>query len=118
MDKYCITSNYTINEAVDNINTNNQRAAIVLNENKKVIGVISQGDIIRALADGRDFYSRIKGLVRPNFYYLNEKDMSVAYRIFRDHMITLLPIVDDKFNLIDVVTIGDIYTYMEARRNG
>ncbi len=115
MDKYCITSNYTINEAVDNINLNNQRAAIVLNENKKVIGVISQGDIIRALADGKNFYSRIKGLVRPNFYYLNERDMNMAYKIFRDHMITLLPVVDNGFNLLDVVTIGDIYAFMEAR---
>lgn len=112
---YCISQNYTIKEAIDSIDAGTKRVAIVLDEEERVVGIISQGDIIRALAQGMDLYSRVAAILRPNFYYLNEKDMKAAYAVFKGKSITLLPVVGEDFRLLDVITIDDIYAYLEKR---
>lgn len=114
MNNYCIGTHYTIKEAIDSINAAKNRVIIVVNHDDKVIGVISQGDIIRALMYGSSLYTRVETIVRANFLYLNNKDMEKAYSLFKKAQITLLPIVDDDFHLIDVVTISDIYEYLEG----
>lgn len=115
MKKYCITLGYTIKEAIDNIDASKNRVAIVLNEDSKVVGVLSQGDIIRALSSGKSLFSRIDSLIRPNYVYLNSKEMSKAYELFKKLSITLIPVVNDEFQLIDVITLKDIYKYMEEK---
>lgn len=117
MKRYYIYKTFTIKEAIDAIDDSRDRVVIVLNENDLVIGVVSQGDIIRALRDGKNIYTRVEGIIRTGFYYLFEKDYVKAYQIFKNKKITLLPIVDEDFKLIDVITLGDIYDYLEGERN-
>lgn len=113
MESYCIKQGYTIKEAIESIDQNKDRIAIVMNQNNKVIGVVSQGDIIRALTSGKNLYSRVEGIIKNDFLYLNNKNMKEAYRLFRKLNITLLPVVDDDFNLVDVIVLEDVYRYLE-----
>lgn len=115
MNKFCVYQDYTIKETIDRIDASKNRVAIVVNKTEKVIGVVSQGDIIRALGAGKSVYSRVDGIIQSSFLYLNERDMEQAYPIFRKKTITLLPIVDNEFYLIDVITIIDIYNYLEEK---
>ncbi len=117
MEKYCIKLNYTIKEAIEQIDLAKNRVVIVLNEDSKVVGVISQGDIIRALSAGKNLYARIETMLRPDFLYMNEKNMEKAYHIFKKTKITLMPIVDQYFNLVDIINMDDIYNYLEERCN-
>jgi CBS domain containing-hemolysin-like protein len=112
---YCVRDTYTIKELAEQFETNHERAAIVINENKKVIGIVSQGDIIRALSKGIDIYAHIKTIISPSFLYLVEKNMDSAYKMFKQTQITLLPVVNDDFEIRDVITIKDIYKYLEDR---
>jgi CBS domain-containing protein len=113
--KYCVRDTYTIKEVIDQFEKNHERASIILNANKKVIGIISQGDIIRALSDNIDIYTYITTIVKPSFLYLEKRNMEMAYKIFKEKMITLLPIIDEDFKLQDIITIRDIYQYLEDR---
>ena len=113
MNRYCVYQNYTIKEVIERIDASKNRVVIVLNRNQKVIGVISQGDIIRALIADKNLYAQIDSIIRPNFIYLNEKDMEKAFYLFKKRNITLLPIVDEEFSLLDVISMDDIYKYME-----
>ncbi len=117
MDKYCIGLDYTIKEAIERIDANKNRVVIVINNDFKVVGVVSQGDIIRALCSGKNLYTRVGAIIRSNFFYMNEKDLGKAYELFKKIKITLMPIVDDSFHLIDVITMDDIYKYMEGKCN-
>ena len=112
MNTFCIKKDYTIIEAIERIDSSKNRAVIVLNENKVVIGVLSQGDIIRALIAGKDLFARIDGIVRPNFLYIKENDIKKAYKLFCQFEITILPVVDDSFKLKSVITMKDIYRYI------
>lgn len=114
-ENYCVSEEYTVKEVLDRFQHNNDRIAIVLNGTKKVIGVISQGDILRALASGRNLYVQVNQIISNSFLHLYSKDMEVAYRIFRKKKITLLPIVDENNILVDVITLDDIWEYLEKR---
>ena len=113
MNKYCIHKSHTIKEAIDRIDETHDRVALVVNDEGKVIGTVSQGDIIRALSSGKSIYARIEGIIQPGFLYLTEKNMKKASKIFKKKKITLLPVVDNTFNLVDVITLEDIYEYLE-----
>ena len=112
MKQYCVYKSYTVKETIEIIDRSHNRVALVVNHDEKVIGVVSQGDIIRALCSGKSLYSRVDGIIQPGFLYLNERDMSKAYSIFRSKEITLLPVVDEDFKLQSVITLKDIYDYI------
>jgi len=115
MEKYCIGLDYTIKEAIERIDASKNRVVVVLDKESRVVGVISQGDIIRALSSGKSLYTRVDSIIRPNFLYMNVRDMKEAYKLFRKLNITLLPIVDAEFHIIDVVNMDDIYSYLEEK---
>jgi CBS domain-containing protein len=85
-----------------------------LNSKQKLIGVISQGDILRTLIDGVNPYSQIDSLLNPDFIYLNERDMKKAYKIMKEKGFTLLPVVDSEFHLTDIITIADVFRYIDS----
>lgn len=115
MDKYCIGLDYTIKEAIERIDDSKNRVVLVLDKESRVVGVLSQGDIIRALSSGKNLYTRVSSIIRSNFLYLNERNMKEAYKLFKKIQITLMPIVDDDFHLIDVINMDDIYDYLEGK---
>lgn len=113
MDMFCINENYTLYEAIEYIDENKNRMVIVTNDENVVIGVLSQGDIIRALISGHTVYNKVSELLHPDFIYLREYDIKEAFNIFKKTGITLLPIVDNSFHLKDIITMKDIYGYIE-----
>lgn len=113
LDKYCISETYTINEAISQFERNNDRVAIVINQSNKVIGVISQGDILRAISGGVEMYAPINQIIKNSFLHLYKKDLNAAYNIFKLKKITLLPIINDRNELIDVITLDDIFVFLE-----
>ncbi len=112
---YCVKSSYTLHEVIEVIDANQDRVVVVLNDAEKVISVISQGDIIRALVSGISLYAQIGTIVRPSFYYSKEKDMERAYKIFKKSQITMLPVLDEDFHLVDIINLQDIYNYLEGK---
>lgn len=117
MNRFCILDTFSIFETIEFINNNKERAVLVCDDKQHVIGVVSQGDIIRALVEGVNIYQNVKSIMKIDFYYLNIRDMSNAYSIFKEKKITILPIVDSYFNLIDIITNKDIYDYLENKNN-
>lgn len=115
LERYCVKEQYTIKEVLERFESYNDRVAIVTNASDKVIGVVSQGDILRALSAGQSLYTPVCQIIRESFLHLYEKDMEKAYPIFRKKQISLLPVIDQNSELIDVITIDDIYNYLEQR---
>lgn len=113
MERYCINQSYTIKETIESIERLKDRVVIVVDNNDKVIGIISQGDVIRALLAGKNLYTQVQSIVRPNFFYLNSRDLKKAYELFKKYQITLLPVVDENFQLLEVISMKDIYNYLE-----
>lgn len=115
-NKYCVNENYTIKEVLEQFEGQNDRVAIVLGNNEKVVGVVSQGDILRALSAGADLYVPINKIIRNEFLHQYSKKIEDAYPIFKKRKITVLPIIDYENRLIDIITLDDIFSYLEDRK--
>lgn len=114
LDRFVVYDTFTIKEVIETFENNNERVTIVLNDCNKVIGVISQGDIISALSKGINIYSNTSQIINNSFFYLHEKDLSQAYKFFKEKQISLLPIITNNFELVDIITIKDIFNYLET----
>lgn len=115
LGKYCVNENYTIKEVLEQFENSNDRVAVVVNNSGKVIGVVSQGDILRALSAGTDLYVQINQIIRNSFLHLYSRDLQEAYAIFRKKKITLLPVISYDNELISVITLDDIFEYLEKQ---
>ena len=115
LEKYCVNENYTIKEVLEQFENSNDRVAVVVNNSGKVIGVVSQGDILRALSAGTDLYVQINQIIRNSFLHLYSRDLQEAYAIFRKKKITLLPVISYDNELICVISLVDIFEFLEKQ---
>lgn len=105
---YCITKNYTIKEVMEVLQRIKERGVVVLGDDEKVCGVLSQGDIINALVNGRNVFSRIDGIYTENYIYLNDSMDEKAIEYFKKRNLCLIPIIDSDFKLIDILTAREL----------
>lgn len=115
LERYCVSERYTIKEVLEQFESYNNRVAIVTSDSNKVIGVVSQGDILRALSAGQNLYTPVNQIIKNSFLHLYEKDMEKAYPIFKKKQISLIPVINQNNELIDFITIDDIYEYLEQK---
>ncbi len=113
VSRYCVNESYTIKEVLEQFESQNDRVAIVIDDNERVVGVVSQGDILRALSAGADLYIPIRKITRCEFIHQYERKMREAYLIFKNKKITVLPIINHENKLVDVITLDDIFAYLE-----
>ena len=92
-----------------NIVATNKSRCVLVSDNKKIIGVLSEGDLIRALIRGTSIHSKIDPYINFNFFYLTEKNLTQAKKIFKKNLITILPILNKSMKLINVITLKDIF---------
>lgn len=111
---FYINDKETILSAIEAMENNHQRHIFLSNTEGKITGVLSQGDIIRSMIEGASLYCHCSKIGNTSFLYLNEKDMEKAYHIFKSRNLTLIPILDENFYLVDIITLKSIYSYLES----
>jgi len=92
---YLITNKSLIKDALTAIESNNL-GIVFVQENNKIIGALTDGDIRRALLESYTVDSKIDNLINSNFTYLYEKDAS------RENILKLL---DNRVKVIPIISI-------------
>jgi CBS domain-containing protein len=115
LSDFVVDYNATILQTASQIQKNMNRSVIVL-RNNRVIGVVSEGDILRALLQGMDIHTPINEFMDFSFKYLTKKDYAEAYNLFKKFLFSLLPIVNENFQLQDVITLKDILEWLEQKK--
>lgn len=112
---FCVTKDYTILEVMQVIDRNKERGVVVIGESGKVCGFISMGDIIYALAGGKDMYSHVGQICTTSFIYMKEKNYKEALKLFQKRNISLIPVIDEEMKLVDVITAKEMFGMVELR---
>jgi len=101
---FCLDSDATLIDAVAKMNKNRSRTVMVV-EAGKLTGLVSEGDVMRALLRGVDTYAPLRAVVNRSFRFLTTVDHQAAFILFQEHSFGLVPVVDEDFRLVDVITL-------------
>ena len=99
----------TIQDALEKIIYNKIRT-IFITKKSKVIGTISEGDILRSLFEKKNLQTPLINIINKNFKYLEEKNATVkeVKKIFKKFSVLIVPVLDKKGKLISFYNINDI----------
>lgn len=117
LSRYTIIKNSNLKDASSAIESIKDRAVLVIDEEKRIIGLISSGDIIRALISDVNIYSRVDNYLRTNFVYALEDEKINKEKIediFLNQQLSLLPIVNKQMQLKSVITLR---SYLRSLRS-
>lgn len=112
LDMYCIDKNSTVKGAMEVIDRNTTGAALVIDENHIVCGVITDGDIRRALLRGNELKDSIDNIYSKDFKYATILESKKKVKEFMlKYRIRQLPLLDEHKKLIDIYFLDQIITY-------
>ena len=107
LDELTLPLSARLIDAAQTIRENRSRCAIVISD-ERVVGVISEGDILRALLQGAEVHAPVSDWLSHGFKFLETNDFAAAFDLMRRHGITLLPVIDADFHLKDAITLADV----------
>ena len=106
-NNFIINKNQKILDAIKLISINKNRAVLV-EDNQAICGVVSEGDIIKALLQNKSLHSPISNIMNKSFKYLTEYNLNNAINFFKKFGITIVPILNSNMKLKDIIKLSDI----------
>ena len=115
MKKLLIKSNKSIKKALDQISKTGHKSLVVVAKNNKLLGTISDGDIRRSILKNIDISTNITNIFNRNCINLVENDFTTkkVRSIFMDHKVDLIPIINKKKILVDILTLDKVFIDQE-----
>lgn len=106
---YIISESVCIKEALVAINgiTHDGELLIVVNDCQQMVGSLTDGDIRRGLIAGAELTDSVSRIMHRNFKFIKQSEFDVEHlKSFRDQRIMFIPILDEKYQVIDVVNLN------------
>ncbi len=111
VNKIIIQPNQKIREALEILQKSSLKSLIVVNKKKKLLGILNDADVRRALLKGAKIETRISKFYQDfkNIYYVTEKkyDFKLVKKRIIENSLFIVPIVDIERKLIDCITFRD-----------
>lgn len=98
----------TVVEAMQKIDANAKGILFVADKNRKLVGVITDGDIRRWLIKTGDLQGIVERIMNKNPKVIYRKDIALAKEFMVKHAITALPVVNAKGIISDILFRGVI----------
>jgi len=101
----------TIGEMIRIIATEHERTCILKNSDGRLYGVVSQGDLIKAIWNGAELITPISNIINPNPFTISTESKDPkkeALKLFSQHGVLLVPIVDANRKITSVISIRKI----------
>jgi dTDP-glucose pyrophosphorylase len=105
-----ILVNSNIRQAIKILNKYGTQTIIVVNDNNKLVGTLSDGDIRKSIIKGFNLKSSINSIYnkKPIFIYENKIDKKKIRKIFLKEKISLIPVVNEKKNITKIFYLEDV----------
>jgi len=117
LEMLLINSEKSILEAMRSINVNSMGILLVVNEDNRLLGTITDGDIRRAILSGCELNSSIAEIYNKNCVYTNKNTSVSEVKLkFIEKKIKLLPVVDKDKIVIDYYEIDDLIDYNKLEK--
>ena len=108
MNRYIIQQTESIREALVSLNqiSSDTQSLLVVDEEQKLVGTLTDGDIRRGLISGAELSDSVSAIMNKDFRYILESEFDVALlRSFRDKHVLFIPILDVECHIVDVINL-------------
>jgi len=101
----------SIKEAMEALDKTAEKVLLVVDDEEKLIGALTDGDIRRYILKEQDLTDAIENAYNKNpiFVFQEDFDREKIKKIFTENKIDLIPILDKNRKLVDYVTWGKIF---------
>lgn len=104
LENFVIEKKATINEALHKIEKNQKGFILLCDDNSKIVGICTDGDIRRKLMDGITINDSITNCINTNFVKAKSDTPRELLLKQLDHKIKVIPILDLDDRLISIVS--------------
>jgi len=113
LEKFTVSKETSYLKALEQINKTAKGFVIVLDDEYRVIGTLTDGDMRRALLDQNSFEGEIEKICKRNYTCLNVNDrLTDAIPIFKNGAINFIPIVNDDAQLVNIITKKQLHALL------
>lgn len=99
----------TVRDAIGSISANRRQVALVVDAERRLLGLITDGDIRRGILRGVGLESAVTEVMNPKPYRVSPDEGEATIRsLMVEHAIRHMPVVDDQGVVLDVVTVDDL----------
>ena len=110
---FTIDQSSSIIDALRLIDKNQSGFVLVWDDEKTLLGTLTDGDIRRALINGSSVTDSVKGVYIDKYKYLSiTDDIGDAIELFKNKTIKFLPIVDKDGVLVNVITKSQLHVVL------
>ncbi|MEM3971365.1 MAG: CBS domain-containing protein [Saccharolobus sp.] len=103
-----VNKNTTLRD-VAKIMTENNVGSVIVVDNGKPIGIITERDIVRAIGRNKDLNSKAEEIMTSSLITIKEDSpITGALSLMRSYNIRHLPVIDNEGNLKGIISIRDI----------
>ena len=106
-----ISASASVHDLVYSLNTHHVGALVVSGDGKKIDGIVSERDVVRAMPGKLDEIAdmRVRDLMTPDVITCTPTStVATLMTIMTERRIRHIPVVDESGNLISIVSIGDV----------
>ncbi|MEM0188076.1 MAG: CBS domain-containing protein [Saccharolobus sp.] len=103
-----VNKNTTLRD-VAKIMTENNVGSVIVVDNGKPIGIITERDIVRAIGRNKDLNNKAEEIMTSSLITIKEDSpITGALSLMRSYNIRHLPVIDNEGNLKGIISIRDI----------
>lgn len=113
---FLISPDSTVVEAMQRIDRNARGILFVTNEQQKLLGVVTDGDIRRWLIRTGELKAPVSGLMNTEPKRISRKEHAKAHEVMVQHSITALPVVTTKGVVSDILFRDEQVAKRKSRR--
>ena len=111
MNKVIGNPGISLREAMKQLNISGEKSLVIADENNILFGTLSDGDIRRAILSGVNIETSIENFynVSPKTIKQGEIDFKYIKKLFTLNRYDLIPVIDSKNKLVDILTYKKIF---------
>jgi dTDP-glucose pyrophosphorylase len=102
----------TVKDALRQLDKSAEKVLIVVDENLRLKGALTDGDIRRSLLAGSDLSSTIENVynTKPRFIYVEDFAFDRIKQLLLTYKIELLPVVEKDMTVVDFITWDKVFS--------
>ena len=114
--KFLIDESKSLKDGIVKLNKYGKRILFVIDEQKKIVGSLSDGDIRKALLKGSKLHQPLKKIINRKFIFIKKKnELKIKIKILKKNNIIYIPVCDKNKRIKEILNVNNLYSLAKIK---